>query len=708
MESPVVRSAIVIAAMFVAGLSAGAQEAAPKLDQAKVLAAVDVPQGKLAAGGVTLQPWWKDGESPGDIVLAIHYKDSADAPTIVTSHTGSRGFEYVGQFGGAKDGQDKVGLVYVARSMVGKGADGYVVRFTTELTKPVEKVQVLAADEALKRQTIAQGRAARARHVENMKKVFTPDPWQEKVQLGEVAAEHKAQGFIPFARSWNLDVFPGSIPKPEERGAKTLQAYATLGEFEPLQAAVHALTDAAFTAQVSDLAGPGTLRFGRDVWVNAIECAAVRSGGGSSIKQWQVKPVWLRDNEPVEVKAGTSQAWYVTVRVPKDAKPGDYKGTLTVEARGGGKAAFPIELKVLPFALDKADHVARGAYISGPRSDEMVRDMADHGLNAASMWQSGLSPKLVDGKCVNAVPPATEHYLVELKKAGFVQMVCFGGGDPRYENPGNVVSATGAKVGSKEFETYYGQFWQDIRRQEKEKNWPEMVCCPFDEPVKTEAKTKNYLICHDIVKKVSPETKVFCVFMNRNWAAKKLGKQADIWSCNGAFAEAQAEKKALAAEGVNKLFYTYTGCMAASRPGTVRFNAGFYPWKFDADGVYFWAHTWSADDPFNDLDGDFTDWSPVGVDVDGKLYGCVGWEGWREGVDDRRYVETALRLAREKKRPDVLDKLEKLKQEVSLGQESETSTRTAGLDDFFFKLDNTSALDVYRARVVALIMEMMK
>jgi hypothetical protein len=127
-----------------------------------------------------------------------------------------------------------------------------------------------------------------------------------------------------------------------------------------------------------------------------------------------------------------------------------------------------------------------------------------------------------------------------------------------------------------------------------------------------------------------------------------------------------------------------------------------------ADGTYFWAYLWSSGDPFNDLDGGARDWSPVARDVDGLVYASIGWEGYREGIDDLRYIHTALRLAKEKGRKDVLDEIAKLQGSIQPGRESEESRRTSGLDEFFIKkLDNASELDGYRAKVVSMIMSML-
>lgn len=665
---------------------------------------------------VGIDAWW-EGESPAeDVAIVVDYKDVADSQVTLAGWTGLGGiygYPEIGQLGGMEDGQWKQQFLICPKQIIRRHPEGewennWSLLFARNGELPVDRIRIVKLTPAVREKAIQQGLERRRIMIERCKKGMTHQPYEETQRLG-VVRQYEEEGFIPFARSYTVDVYPSSIPHPSERGTKVLQTYATPGEFEPLQVAIHALEDQVITVSMTDLTGPGTISAESDVQIRWVESTPIRYGkGGSRAKQWRMAPVWLRHNKPLDVAAGTSQAWNVTFHVPEDAKAGMYKGELTLAAEDGDKAVFPIELRVLPFRLDKADHVARGAYISGIVGDEYIRDLVDHGINSTSRFSSGVvQPKMEDGRCVADMTEAQDTYLRKLKAAGVVRNVEFGGGDPAYNNPANMVTVTGAKVGSEEFATYYGQYWSDIKRLEKERGWPEMICCPFDEPVKSEAKIRNYLICYDIVKDVVPETKVFCVFMNRPHACKQLGTKADIWSCNGAFEVNSAEKARLAAKGIDKLFYTYTGCMASSRPGATRYNAGFLPWHFDADGTYFWAYLWDTNDPFNNLDGDVLDWTPVARDLDGKLYSCVAWDAFREGVDDRLYCETAIRLAEEQGRKDILAKIKRLQSSVQVGKENLESVRTRGLDDFFIRIDNASQLDVYRAEVVGMILDML-
>ena len=666
---------------------------------------------------VGIKPWFKGGEkSPAEVIVCVTYEDTTVRPVTVLAWSGTGrtyGYGPIGWIGGANDRKWKQALLICPKGMFrlrpkAKPANVCWMLFNGGGQVSVDRIRVLKAGEALKGRAVHDARDARATSVKALAKAFQRVPRKEKEPpLGPVGEEAKRLGFVPFARNYTLDIHPDTIPPAAERRAGPLRTYATPGEFEPLQVGARVLRDVTISAEVSDLTGPGTLKAGQHVKVYWIEALPMRVGSSWG-KRCQEMGVWMRPAEPVHVKAGTTQAWYVVIAVPPDARPGSYTGRLTLSRGGDAQAHWPVELRVLGFKLDKADHVARGPYVGRILDDEYIRDLTDHGINSMSLWPtSEFAPRLQAGKCALKVSERMDGYLRKLKAAGIVRMVHFGGGDPAAGNPAGLAGETKTKVGSGEFEKYYGQWWLDIRRQEKQRGWPEMICCPFDEPVKSAGKTRNYLACYEAVKKVSPATKVFCVFMNRPGACKQLGPKADIWSCNGAFEANSAEKRRLAGQGVHKLFYTYTGAMGCTRPGGARYNAGILPWHYGADGTYFWAYLWYGGDPFNDLDAGHRDWSPVARDVDGKVYTTVGWEGHREGIDDLRYIHTCIRMAREKGRKDVLEKIAALQADVRKGKESAESRRTRGLDDFFIKIDDATFLDVYRAKVAGMILEML-
>jgi hypothetical protein len=119
-------------------------------------------------------------------------------------------------------------------------------------------------------------------------------------------------------------------------------------------------------ASMSDLAGPAgtvipasaaTLRYAaadlprEAAVVNRFDSLLETPPIEVPVRRKDPASVWVRTlpGEPTPVYGAVAPVW-VTVKVPADARPGDYRGTLTV---GANQQAFavPIELRVSPFTL---------------------------------------------------------------------------------------------------------------------------------------------------------------------------------------------------------------------------------------------------------------------------------------------------------------------------------------------------------------------
>ena len=59
----------------------------------------------------------------------------------------------------------------------------------------------------------------------------------------------------------------------------------------------------------------------------------------------------LRPGVLGQVKKDTIQPYWIGVQIPKDAKPGEYKGTVTVEGQGLARTALPLTVEVMDWAL---------------------------------------------------------------------------------------------------------------------------------------------------------------------------------------------------------------------------------------------------------------------------------------------------------------------------------------------------------------------
>lgn len=67
-------------------------------------------------------------------------------------------------------------------------------------------------------------------------------------------------------------------------------------------------------------------------------------------------PDYLAEDREVSLEKGQCKAVYLTVRVPRDAEEGQYKGTITIKTEGGDES-LPLQLTVYPFTLPDERHV---------------------------------------------------------------------------------------------------------------------------------------------------------------------------------------------------------------------------------------------------------------------------------------------------------------------------------------------------------------
>jgi len=67
-------------------------------------------------------------------------------------------------------------------------------------------------------------------------------------------------------------------------------------------------------------------------------------------------PDYLAEEKKVSVKEGKYQAVFLTVKIPRDAKPGSYKGAVTIITERGNKS-LPLKLTVYPLTLTDDRHL---------------------------------------------------------------------------------------------------------------------------------------------------------------------------------------------------------------------------------------------------------------------------------------------------------------------------------------------------------------
>ncbi len=109
-------------------------------------------------------------------------------------------------------------------------------------------------------------------------------------------------------------------------------------------------------------------------------------------------PDYLSDAKQMAVEAGRYQAVYLTIHIPRDARAGDYQGTVAFRAREGERT-LPLTLTVYPLTLPKERHLMATLWYSTNRFKQFhgvessdsdafyrmlgvyARNMADHRQN---------------------------------------------------------------------------------------------------------------------------------------------------------------------------------------------------------------------------------------------------------------------------------------------------------------------------------------
>ena len=110
-----------------------------------------------------------------------------------------------------------------------------------------------------------------------------------------------------------------------------------------------------------------------------------------------------KELQPVPVPSRSAQQFWLTVHVPEEAAPGEYSGTITVQAEGLGDRQLDVSLRVLPFVLAEPEQEYSLYYRAflGATTPEIVsseqkteaqmeaefRNMKAHGITNPNVYQ---------------------------------------------------------------------------------------------------------------------------------------------------------------------------------------------------------------------------------------------------------------------------------------------------------------------------------
>lgn len=528
------------------------------------------------------------------------------------------------------------------------------------------------------------------------------------------------RGFAIYSRPYVENIYPHTAPRAEELTPE-LRAFATPGEYEPLNFAIYPLKDFdSVTVKVSDI-GPIPAEN-----VDIRHVRYMRARPNYTVKhQWKWVPDVLESKDTIPLTAKKSERFWLTVKVPENTPAGQYTGTITLSHSGKESVAIPVKFRVLPIQLQEDPDKIFGIYYRDPLDavtgapDDVSRefyrnkaeleraDLVAHGTRnvVSGVW---VPPADAEGN-FNVSWTAMEEKVALWRKYNFVGPMVIhinaSGVYAKYMNkevPGSHLA--GVKDPPPEFEKEITAMVKVIEAGRKERNFPEFLYYPVDEP-STHADSVAFMVkvlrgC----KAAGVRTYVTADPTHEQF--EPMRPFVDVW-CTQPFSPDRetllADSKARGVE-----YWCYPNHVSGENDHTPtsggRMTYGFGFWRSGFKVLIPWIYSSSTGDPFNYLDGYTMDFFNR-HEADGTPIPVTLWESFREGYDDYRYIYTLEQKIAVAKKSDK-------KEAIALAEKADATLKLIW-DAIFvqtkYKYDDlwaSSDYDVYRWMIAQEIMRL--
>lgn len=398
------------------------------------------------------------------------------------------------------------------------------------------------------------------------------------------------------------------------------------------------------------------------------------------------------------INANESRPLWLSIDIPTGAKPGIYKGTLTISGQGY-KASHPFSVEVLnhtlpepkdwKFHLDLWQNPYSDARVNGVElwSEEHFAAMKPVYEMLARAGQKVITATLIDdpwsaqtydvyGGMINWIKKKDGtwkydytvfdqwiNFMMGLgidKQIDCYSMIPWTLKFAYYDEVSGTETALEAKPGSEEYREHWSRMLKDFASYLKEKRWFHLTTIAMDERPE-----KDMKIALDIIKSADPD---FKVSMAGNYHPEIQDFIYDYCIASGQkmSAETLAERKA---KGYKTTFYT-----ACPEPYPNAFTSSQYaeltwlPWHSlyrNFDGYLRWDYNnWNAD-PL--LDSRFGHWAAGDTYfVYPEARSSIRFERLREGIQDYEKVRILKREFEERGEVEKLYKLNKAISEFDL------------------------------------------
>lgn len=341
---------------------------------------------------------------------------------------------------------------------------------------------------------------------------------------------------------------------------------------------------------------------------------------------------------PLDIPADTNKQFWVTVKVPDDASAGLYKGCIKLSSGSSQLANLTIMLRVLPFELaepyydssiyyrgklDDGECVITSELKSEEQYKKDLENMIAHGVtNPRVIIRAKNSLSWEEGPDLEEL----ERVLEIRKSVGIVgRPLQLASGGYNLGFPMNTVTPENLDILKRNV--------QAVLEVAEKFGIPEVYFYAIDEA------QGDVLTSQKLVWRAIQEAGGKVNVSGSRGHADFVGDTLDMLICYGYPNQDEVDK--WHAEG--KKIYSYANPQAGlENPEIYRRNFGLLLWKYDYDGACTFAYQMDYGIIWNDFDHvRYRDHNLTYPTVD-SMIDTIAWEGYREGVDDVRYVTTLI------------------------------------------------------------------
>jgi hypothetical protein len=498
---------------------------------------------------------------------------------------------------------------------------------------------------------LKQVEARRRFYFDNGYKRVLPAPTGDPLVPSEA---DRRRGFVVFERDVMRDVSYNDTPWKEE-ARDVVHGDAFAGECEPVTLALVPLRDLGNVSVIAgDLTGPAGTIPGAAIDSGYVSYRLSRVTSDGAV--YTISPRLIMPGAVVNMPQGITRRFWLTVRTPPDAKPGAYKGTITIRTQEGEASLVALEFRVRAGGLDPVD-IPSGPFgytigipwfgddpgtarYNQQMLAQSLQKLREHGFTACSGLPSISYRGFREGKPVLDFR-AADRAMALAKEQGFLAVVSYGGGvsglDAYHRDPSAMTAA-----GFQDYASFVKAIYSQVQEHAQQNGWIPVYYNLADEPIGDELvrAAENAEAYRQAFPQGPPYFTGASSFRGSDSRNPhfRLAKALHVVSWND---HDEAAVRLIHDAGADWAFYN----------GGNRWSYGTYMYKAAKQyGMKFrlsWHWNVVAGDPFYALDCREDDYAWCNSSPDGQLIPSVEFERLREGLDDYRRLITLERLASE-------------------------------------------------------------